>query len=163
MRINYDYQRTSAYSAAPEILPEGDYSVEIVNEREQPLQSGKGTKLVFELVVLSGSAKGARVFDCLNLGHVDQTAREIAQRRLKSIGNAVGAVNLFDTTELFRKPFNIHLSVREWNGRQYNNVDDYFQIQSVLEPTPAAAQVSPSATSAAASSPAPAPFWGQRQ
>lgn len=160
MRINYDYQHTSAYSAGPALLPEGDYSVEIVNEREQPLQSGKGTKLVFELVVLSGPSKGARVFDSLNLGHVDQLAREIAQRRLKSIGNAVGAVNLLDTTELFRKPFNIHLSVREWNGRQYNNVDDYFQIQSVLDQ---ASAVSQTTTPAPAQTPAPAPFWGQRQ
>ena len=150
MRVNFDMANTPAYQGAGQLLPSGDYTVEIVGEREQQMSGGKGTRLTFELAVLDGANKGARIFDSLNLGHIDQQTRALAQSRLRAIADAVGRPTIMDTQELFRKPFVVRLSVREYNGRQYNNVDDYKSAQSMVAAPPVAVPQSQTA----------APFWG---
>ena len=126
MRINFDLNSTQAYNGATPLLPPGEYAVEIVAEQEnQPLRNGSGTALVFEYQIRDGQFRGQRIRDWLNVGHSNQNARELAQRRIKAIGEAVGLPVFNDTRQLFNRPFIIAVSCQEYQGRQRNQIDDY--------------------------------------
>lgn len=126
MRINFDLNNTQAYNGASPLLPPGEYAVEIVAEQEnQPLRNGAGTALVFEYQIRDGQFRGQRIRDWLNVGHSNQNARELAQRRIKAIGEAVGLPVFNDTRQLFNRPFLIAVSCQEYQGRQRNQIDDY--------------------------------------
>lgn len=126
MRINFDLNNTQAYNGATPLLPPGEYAVEIVAEQEnQPLRNGAGTALVFEYQIRDGQFRGQRIRDWLNVGHSNQNARELAQRRIKAIGEAVGLPVFNDTRQLFNRPFLIAVSCQEYQGRQRNQIDDY--------------------------------------
>ena len=126
MRINFDLNNTQAYNGATPLLPPGEYAVEIVAEQEnQPLRNGSGTALVFEYQIRDGQFRGQRIRDWLNVGHSNQNARELAQRRIKAIGEAVGLPVFNDTRQLFNRPFIIAVSCQEYQGRQRNQIDDY--------------------------------------
>ena len=126
MRINFDLNSTQAYNGASPVLPPGEYTVEIVSEQEdQPLRNGNGTALVFEYQIRDGQFRGQRLRDWLNIGHVNQNARELAQRRIKAIGEAVGVPVFTDTHQLYNRPFAIVVSCQDYQGRQRNSIDDY--------------------------------------
>ena len=117
--------RPNGKGATP-LLPPGEYAVEIVAEQEnQPLRNGSGTALVFEYQIRDGQFRGQRIRDWLNVGHSNQNARELAQRRIKAIGEAVGLTVFNDTRQLFNRPFLIAVSCQEYQGRQRNQIDDY--------------------------------------
>ncbi len=135
MRINFDLNNTQAYNGASPLLPPGEYAVEIVAEQEnQPLRNGSGTALVFEYQIRDGQFRGQRIRDWLNVGHNDPRAREIAQRRIKAIGEAVGFPVFKDTRQIFNRPFAIVVSCRDWQGRQRNNIDDYRALNNSAQP-----------------------------
>lgn len=141
MLINFNLEQTQAYNGATPTLPPGEYVVEIVSEQaDQPLQNGNGTALVFEYQIREGSFRGQRIRDWLNLGHNDPRARDVAQRRVKAIGEAVGVPVFRDTREIFNRPFLIAVSCRDWQGRQRNNIDDYRPIAQPSAPQSAPAQ-----------------------
>ena len=126
MRINFDLNSTQAYNGASPLLPPGEYAVEIVAEQEnQPLRNGAGTALVFEYQIRDGQFRGQRIRDWLNVGHSNQNARELAHRRIKAVGEAVGLPVFNDTRQLFNRPFLIAVSCQEYQGRQRNQIDDY--------------------------------------
>ncbi|MBQ9811965.1 MAG: DUF669 domain-containing protein [Thermoguttaceae bacterium] len=126
MRINFNLQATKAYTGSSPVLPPGEYLVEIVSEQaDQPLRNGKGTALVFEYQIKDGQYRGQRIRDWLNLGHLDQTARELGQRRLKAIGESVGLSLFNDTRELFNRPFLVVVSLTEFQGKERNGIEEY--------------------------------------
>lgn len=146
MRINFNLAQTQAYTASTPVLPGGDYVVEIVSESDQQIKSG-GNALVFEYQIREGQFRGARLRDWINIGSSNQTAREIGQRRLKAIAEAVALPNINDTRELFNRPFVVTVSVSDYQGRNRNNIDDYKALSStgatpapVPEPTQPTAQ-----------------------
>ena len=69
----------------------------------------------------------------------------MARARLAAIASAVNVQSLTDTEELQRKPFQILLSIRVYNGKEYNNVDEYLTLDRRV-PAPSIPQpVKPSA------------------
>lgn len=131
MRVNFNLQDTQAYTGSSPVLPPGEYLVEIVSEQaDQPLRSGKGTALVFEYQIKDGQYRGQRIRDWINLGHMDQNARELGQRRLKAIGVSVGLPMFNDTRELFNRPFLVVVSLTEYQGKERNGIEDYRPVQS---------------------------------
>lgn len=171
MRINFDLNNTQAYNGATPLLPPGEYVVEIVAEQEnQPLRNGSGTALVFEYQIRDGQFRGQRIRDWLNVGHSNQNARELAQRRIKAIGEAVGLPVFNDTRQLFNRPFLIAVSCQEYQGRQRNQIDDYRPLgaaagSSYRSDTAVSTPVGRSAESAVPASgtptpaPQPQPYW----
>lgn len=168
MRINWNLNETQAFGASTPIFQPGEYLVEIVSEQEnQPLKNGRGTALVLEYKVLEGNYSGQLMRDWLNVGHIDQTTREIAQRRIKAICEAVGLSTITDTRQMFNRPFYVVVSLSEFNGRQRNSIDDYrpanvqtsfahnqpttFQAVPAQQPQQAAQQFQPQANNG--------PFW----
>lgn len=125
MRINFNIDAVQPYSGTNPVLPEGEYVVEIVEEKEQPLKTGNGVALVFDYQIKAGQYRGVRIRDWLNLNHASDQAREIGQRRLKAIAKSVGVERFADTRELFNRPFVVVVSQSEYQGKTRNSIDEY--------------------------------------
>ena len=123
--LDFNVALIRPYTSAPVILPPGKYTVAITSEQIVDLSNGRGTALAFNYTVKEGPQKGAVVRELLNLWHTSQEAVAMARSRLAAIVKAVGLQQLGDTTVLQNRPFCVQVSCREWNGREYNNVDDY--------------------------------------
>ena len=123
--IDFNIGLVRPYTSAPVVLPPGKYTVAITSEQIVDLSNGRGTALAFNYTVKEGPQKGAVVRELLNLWHTSQDAVGMARSRLAAIVKALGLQQLGDTTILHNRPFRVQVSCREWNGREYNNVDDY--------------------------------------
>lgn len=155
MKVNFNLDGVKPYGSTASKLPDGDYLVKIVGEE----QTDKA--LVLSCLVLSGDYKGAIVKDWLNLNADKETAREIAQRRLKSIVESVGISRVSDTRELYGRPYVVSVSTRVWTRNdgttaESNQIDGYRRYYE--EPTPEPAP-NPSDSNAPAIA-AAGPFWG---
>lgn len=133
-RIDFNIQEVRPFSGTNQTLPQGFYDVEIVAERIIDLRDGRSQGLSFDYCVLSGQYKGQRIRDVLNLWHVNTDAVSMARARLVAIANAAGIQSFGDTAELHRRPFRILLSTRLYNGKEYNNVDEYLQADRSPQP-----------------------------
>ena len=110
---------------AGSVLPAGKYEVIIIDDERRPTRDGKNAYLWLEMEVVSGSRKGAHIFDRLNLWHESsQKAREIARANLSAICRAVGVLTPQDTTQLYNKPLVVTVKVR--------NTTDYGQQNDVV-------------------------------
>lgn len=123
--LDFNVALVRPYTSAPVILQPGKYTVAITSEQIVDLSNGRGTALAFNYTVKEGPQKGAVVRELLNLWHTSQDAVAMARARLAAIVKAVGLQQLSDTMVLQNRPFCVQVSCREWNGREYNNVDDY--------------------------------------
>ena len=137
--LDFNITLVRPYTSAPVILPPGKYTVAITSEQIVDLSNGRGTALSFNYTVKEGPHKGAVVRELLNWWHTSQEAVAMARSRLAAIVKAVGLQQLGDTTVLQNRPFCVQVSCREWNGREYNNVDDHLPYT----PTPQQAQQQP--------------------
>lgn len=151
--IDFNIGLVRPYTSAPVILPPGKYTVAITSEQIVDLSNGRGSALAFNYTVKEGPQKGAVVRELLNLWHTSQEAVAMARSRLAAIVKALGIQQLGDTTILHNRPFCVQLRCREWNGREYNNVDDYLPYTSQA-PAPT---MQPSQQPAQAPTPQPAP------
>lgn len=151
--IDFNIGLVRPYTSAPVILPPGKYTVAITSEQIVDLSNGRGSALAFNYTVKEGPQKGAVVRELLNLWHTSQEAVAMARSRLAAIVKALGIQQLGDTTILHNRPFCVQLSCREWNGREFNNVDDYLPYTSQA-PAPT---MQPSQQPAQAPTPQPAP------
>lgn len=133
--LDFNIALVRPYTSAPVILPPGKYTVAITSEQIVDLSNGRGTALAFNYTVKEGPQKGAVVRELLNLWHTSQDAVGMARARLAAIVKAVGLQQLGDTTVLHNRPFCVQVSCREWNGKEYNNVDDYLPYTPTTQPT----------------------------
>ncbi len=133
-RIDFNIQEVRPFSGTNQTLPQGFYDVEIVAERIIDLRDGRSQGLSLDYCVLTGQYKGQRIRDVLNLWHVNTDAVNMARARLVAIAAAVGVQSFGDTNELHRRPFRILLSTRLYNGKEYNNVDEYLQADRSPQP-----------------------------
>ena len=133
--LDFNIALVRPYTSAPVILPPGKYTVAITSEQIVDLSNGRGSALAFNYTVKEGPQKGAVVRELLNLWHTSQDAVSMARARLAAIVKAVGLQQLGDTTVLQNRPFCVHVSCREWNGREYNNVDDYLPYTPTAQAT----------------------------
>ena len=132
--LDFNIALVRPYTSAPVILPPGKYTVAITSEQIVDLSNGRGTALAFNYTVKEGPQKGAVVRELLNLWHTSQEAVAMARARLAAIVKAVGLQQLGDTTVLQNRHFCVQVSCREWNGREYNNVDDYLPYSPTAQP-----------------------------
>lgn len=159
MRVNFDLNSTTPFSGSYQTLPAGSYLVEIDRQEEKTYANASGTRLVMSYTVLDGPYKGATILDSLNLNHPSDAARQMAQRRLKAIVDAVGLPTIMDTVELNKKPFVVRLEVTKDNqGNERNNVAEYSKATATAPiGTPSAV---PAAPTTAPTYQQNGPFWG---
>ena len=87
-------------SAPRELLPPGNYMVQIVRSDMKPTKNGTGQYLELEMAVLDGVHAHARIYDRLNLVNANAQAAEIANRTLSSICHATGKMTVSDSEQL---------------------------------------------------------------
>lgn len=113
-------------SAPFEIIPAGDYKMQILTDSLENTKNGNGQFLKLELEIIEGSSAGRKVYDRLNLINDNTKAVEIANRTFAAICQAcnVSRVNASnDTTLLHMKPMIVKIAVTPRNDRpgEYSN------------------------------------------
>jgi hypothetical protein len=87
-----------APKAAYDLIPRGDYLVEVVSVTARATKAGDG--LSVELRVVDGPYRNRRVWVQMNLEHPDATVRSRAYAELQALCKAVGVVGEIDTESL---------------------------------------------------------------
>lgn len=100
---------------APEILPVGEYTMQIVKSEKRDTKSGTGWYLELEFDILSGPcAPGRKYWDRLNLKNANDQAQAIAQRQFYAIYTALGfGLPPDESEELHFKPIRVAIKHKE--------------------------------------------------
>ena len=135
---------------ASDILPVGEYIMQIVKSENRLTKAGDGEYLWMELEVLGPRYTGRKFWDRLNLVNKNEVAVKVAKKKLAAIKSALNFASLpTDSEQLHFKPLKVAISHKE--NKQGN-----------LEPRATylkADGAAPKAESApAASAPAPKPW-----
>lgn len=88
-----------------DVLPAGDYQLQVIDSEVIALRSGNGDMLKLTLEVLDGPFANRKVWDNLNIRHTNAQAQSIAQRALADLCLAVGVQGLRNSEDLHFKPF----------------------------------------------------------
>lgn len=111
--LNGTFDASTVEPSAPiEIIPPGDYTVQIIESDMVPTKANDGQMLNLTMEVLDGPARGRRLWDRLNLVNNNQQAVEIAQRTLSAICHAVGQIQVSDSEMLHFKPMIAKVKVK---------------------------------------------------
>jgi hypothetical protein len=99
-----------------ELIPPGDYTVEIVNSEMRDTKDGAGKYLWLEMDIVDGPCAKRKLWDRLNLVNGNSQAQEIAQRALSAICHAVGQMQVNDSEQLHHRPLKATVKVRPARG-----------------------------------------------
>ena len=95
------FDATAVEPSAPrEIIPPGEYVVQIVESEMASTKAGDGEMLKLTLDIIDGPHAGRKLWDRLNLVNRNQQAVEIAQRTLSAICHATGKLQVSDSEAL---------------------------------------------------------------
>ena len=109
-------------------LPVGKHPVVIYNTKLEATNSGTGGKMVLQLEVIDGPAKGAKGDENLTLQHSNPTVVRISSEQLTAICHVVGLPNGFqDTQELHGKPFVVEVAPQK-DKPEYTEVIGVFDM-----------------------------------
>jgi hypothetical protein len=109
-------------------LPVGKHPVIIYNSKLEATNSGTGGKMVLQLEVIDGPAKGAKGDENLTLQHSNPTVVRISSEQLTAICHVVGLPNGFaDTSELHNKPFVVEVAPQK-DKPEYTEVIGVFDM-----------------------------------
>lgn len=165
-QLNCNLSGYDPYDDNYELLPPGDYPVRITQGELKFAKNGSGQYLNLRYDVTDGPKKGRVLFDMLNLWSQNPTAREIAARKLKSIGLAVRVANpdfISDSDELLDGEMIVRVSIRKDTTGQYadrNDVKGYKPVAGVaVGQQPLATGAMPPPPAAPAGQPMQTP-WG---
>lgn len=139
-------------NAPLELIPAGDYPVQIVASEMRPTKDGNGQYLWLELDILDGQYKGRKLWDRLNLANANQQAVEIAERTLSAICHATGVLQVSDSEQLHFRPMLARVSKRPAQGNYdaQNEVKGYKPLAQAQAPAPAQAPAQRTAPAASA-------------
>jgi len=139
-------------------LPQGDYVVMMTKSEEKPFKDPtSGTKCAITFQVVEGEYKNRLLWVNLNLNHHGKPTSaktvEIARQELRSIQDAIGKINIADTSELHGIPIIASVGLKKGcDNVVRNEVTKYTSTTAQGAPMPAA-QPAP-----VASGPGDAPF-----
>lgn len=128
---------------APEILPAGEYQMQIVDSEMRATKAGDGQYLWLEFSILGPKYAGRKFWERLNLFNKNEVAVKVARKQLANICAALNFQNLpTDSVQLHNKPLKVVITHKE-------------NKQGGLEPRPVymaldAATPAPTATAAPA-------------
>lgn len=135
--LNMNLNGVDPYDNNYELLPPGEYPVRITNAELRFPRSGCNQYLSLRYDVLDGPKRGRVLFEPLNLWSQNPTAREIAARKLKSIGVAIRLPNpdyIADSNELMQGEMIVRVVIRKDDSGQYgdkNDIKGYKPLQGV--------------------------------
>lgn len=106
-----------------ENLPDGIYSLEVIQSEVMPTSKGDGTILKLRYSVVEPEQyKGRLIFGNITLENPNASAQEIGQRQLGSLCRAIGLSEIEDSEELHFKQFTAKVGLskrREAGGNVY--------------------------------------------
>jgi hypothetical protein len=140
--FSFDPQRHAA-GAAMEPLPDGTYTMTIIDSERRTPRSGDGEYIQLALRVKDGTHKGRVIFHRLHVVTANVTTRRIAEAELASICRAAAINTLTDTAQLHGIPIIVTLGHRRDAGGQTLNVPRSYA--PVRQEQPGEAEMKPAA------------------
>lgn len=98
-----------------EILPEGDYVLQVVDSEIKPTSKG-GTQLIYTMQVVGTTHDGKQIKERLNIVNDNQKAVEIAFQTLAKISLACGVQKVNDSSDLHGKKFIAVIGIKKGEG-----------------------------------------------
>jgi hypothetical protein len=134
-----------------ELLPAGQYTVEITDAEVKPTKAGTGSVLKLEHTIIDPEQFARRkVWKYLNLTNPNPQAEQIGRAELSALCRAAGIAVLADSDELLGKVVRARVTVRKGSGDygDQNEVKGYESASVKAEapaskPAPAAAKAAP--------------------
>ena len=105
-----------------EVLPAGDYTVEIVADEMRDTKAGTGQYLWIDMIVTQGQFSGRHLYDRLNIRNPNKTAEDIAEKTLSAISRAVNVITYSNSDGLHFKPLIVTVKVKP-SGPDKTGVD----------------------------------------
>ena len=133
-------------------LPAGTYEAVITATEIKPTRSANGTGINITFEILSGGAKGRKVWEWINYQHPNQEAQRIGQQTLATICKVLGIAQLNETEQLHNVPLMITVGF-DRNDATRNVIRGYAAKSG--------AQAAPSAVPAAVAAGAGAAPWAR--
>ncbi len=156
--LNFD--ATQVEPSQPfEVIPPGDYKVQIVDSDMRPTKDGNGQYLWLESEILEGEYQSRKLWSRLNLVNQNQQAVEIAQRELSALCHATGKLHVADSNELHFVPVIAVVKVRPAKG-DFDASNEIRSWKPAGNVTPMSRPAAPTAAAPATSTTAP---WKQRR
>lgn len=132
-----------------DVIPAGDYKVQIVQSEMRVTKAGTGQYIWLELDVLDGEYAGRKLWDNVNIINPNPKAQQIGEKILAQICKACGITQATDSEQFHFKPMTAKVKVQPATG-QYDASNQVKSYQPSDGSSPAAF------APAAAAAPAPA-------
>jgi len=115
--------RPSEVTDTSELLPDGEYVMQVTKSSIKDTKAGTGKYISFVFTVLEPEEHAGRmVFNNMNIINPNPVAVKIAQEELKALTEACGIEELEDTAELHAIPFRAQVITEEGkNGYKDSN------------------------------------------
>jgi hypothetical protein len=137
---------------SPEILPAGEYQMQIVDSELRATKAGDGQYLWLEFSILGPKYAGRKFWDRLNLFNKNEAAVKIARKQLANICSALNFENLpTDSVQLHNKPLKVAITHKENKQGALEARPAYMSLNGVS--TAPAAAAAPAPTGAATAKP----------
>lgn len=145
-----------------EVIPAGEYRVQVVQSDMKPTKNGDGQYLWLELDILDGDYANRKIFDRINLENANSQTVEIAKRVFSALCHATGVIGAQDSEELHYKPCIAVVQVRPAKGEYgpSNQIRTYKPVDVATANIPQGARSTPAAKPAAGEK---VPAWRQRR
>jgi len=136
-----------------DILPAGEYQMQIVDSALRDTKAGNGQYLWLEFLVLGPNYAGSKFWERLNLFNPNETTVKVARKQLSNICAALKFDNLpNDSVQLHNKPLRVVITHKE---NKLGGLD----ARAAYHPLNDSANAAVAAPRAAAPSSAPAKPW----
>ena len=163
------------YEATEEVLgdfsplPNGKYTVCVVESELKDNKAGTGNYIQLKLEVMDGKFKGRWInFVNITFTHsTSQTAQEIGRKTLNTLMKACGIQNIQDTKQLHGIAITAEVIIKQSEGYAPNNeVKNYFALDGAAQgtapaPAPATATADPVVDNAPAQGGDASPSWAK--
>lgn len=128
-----------------DLLPPGNYVVEITDATMKDTKSGTGQMIVITYRVTEGAQVNCLLTDRFNFWNQNEVAQRIGRAQFDKMVNAAGMVKVDDTNELPGKKLGIKVENRQsqdWvndkgetvQGKPQNEIKKYFKVVSETAP-----------------------------
>ena len=135
------YQATEEVLSDFTPLPEGQYTVCVIESELKDNKAGTGNYIQLKLEVMDGQYKGRWInFVNLTFTHTNSMAQEIGRKTLNTLMKACGIRDIQDTKQLHGIAVRADIKIKQSEGYAPNNeVKNYFALDGTA-PAPAPSQ-----------------------
>ena len=134
--LNYIPDTNDQY-AGYDVLPVGEYQVQIVDSDVVTPKSGDGEMLKFTYEVIANPQfNGRKLFDNIIIVHSSSDAVRIGKQKLNTICVLTGIKSLKDTAQFHGKTLTLLIGVKEYNGEKQNTIKKYLPYNLPQPPAP---------------------------